>query len=347
MHALVLDGVYPDDGGGGVAFHPAPRLSAHDVAQVAAAIRARVTRLVDRRDVGEIDPGDEAALAASCGASLGGYASVGPRAGLRVRREGTAPAPDAPRGTPLHAHDEGFDLHAALAVAQHRRDRLENLCRYLLRPALSHDRVALRADGSVVLTLKTPWRDGTRRLVLDPLEFMERLAAIVPRPRKNLVVYHGVLSPRAKLRPRVVPRPPARTGDGPSRPRHRWSDLMRRAFEIDVRDCSCCGGTLELVETITDPAKASAILASLGLPAVPPPASPARAPPPAAWLEPARRPPGPTRRPAVRRDGRRPPATPKAASSAPRHGVENARDRVYACGRARERAGHPRFTNVA
>jgi len=37
-----------------------------------------------------------------------------------------------------------------------------------------------------VLKLKTPWRDGTTHLVMSPLEFMQRLAALVPRPRLHL-----------------------------------------------------------------------------------------------------------------------------------------------------------------
>jgi hypothetical protein len=41
------------------------------------------------------------------------------------------------------------------------RARLEQLCRYLLRPPLAPDRVRLRADGRVLAELKTVWRDGT------------------------------------------------------------------------------------------------------------------------------------------------------------------------------------------
>jgi hypothetical protein len=39
----------------------------------------------------------------------------------------------------------------------------------------------------VELKLKTPWRDGTTHLVMSPLEFMQRLAALVPRPRLHLI----------------------------------------------------------------------------------------------------------------------------------------------------------------
>jgi hypothetical protein len=70
--------------------------------------------------------------------------------------------------------------------------------------------VQLNAAGRVELKLKTPWRDGTTHLVMSPLEFMQRLAALVPRPRLHLIRFHGVLAPNAKLRPLVVPqRPPA------------------------------------------------------------------------------------------------------------------------------------------
>jgi hypothetical protein len=68
-----------------------------------------------------------------------------------------------------------------------RRVRSGGLCRYITRPALSDERVQLTAAGQVGLRLKTPWRDGTTHLVMSPLEFMQRLAALVPRPRLHLM----------------------------------------------------------------------------------------------------------------------------------------------------------------
>ena len=38
-----------------------------------------------------------------------------------------------------------------------------------------------------VLKLKTAWRDGTTHLVMSPLEFMQRLASLVPGPRLHLI----------------------------------------------------------------------------------------------------------------------------------------------------------------
>jgi hypothetical protein len=40
---------------------------------------------------------------------------------------------------------------------------------------------------------------------MSPLEFMQRLAALVPRPRLHLIRLRGVLAANAKLRALVVP----------------------------------------------------------------------------------------------------------------------------------------------
>ncbi len=49
------------------------------------------------------------------------------------------------------------------------------------------------------------YRDGTTHIVMSPLEFMQRLAALVPRPRLHLIRFHGVLAPHARLRAAIVP----------------------------------------------------------------------------------------------------------------------------------------------
>ena len=59
--------------------------------------------------------------------------------------------------------------------------------------------------GQVVRWLKTAWRDGATRIVMSPLKFMQRLEALVPRPRLHLIRFHRVLAPDAKLRVLVVP----------------------------------------------------------------------------------------------------------------------------------------------
>ena len=124
----------------------------------------------------------------------------------------TLPSQAAASTTERCVNEQGFSLHAEVRLAINQRHKLEHLCRYITRPALANERLALNRAGQVVLTLKTPYRDGTTHIVMSPLEFLQRLAALVPRPRLHLIRFHGVLAPNAKLRPQIIPSPPANVG---------------------------------------------------------------------------------------------------------------------------------------
>lgn len=69
--------------------------------------------------------------------------------------------------------------------------RLRVARRYITRPAIANERLSTNQNGDVVLRLKSPYQDGTTHIVMSPLEFMQRLAALVPRPRLNLIRFHG------------------------------------------------------------------------------------------------------------------------------------------------------------
>jgi hypothetical protein len=195
---------------------------------------------------------------------------------------------------PLCADIDGFSLNAAVRVEANDRKRLEQLCCYITRPALSDERVQLNAAGQVELKLKTPWRDGTTHLVMRPLEFMQRLAVLVPRPRLHLTRFHGVLAPNARLRALVVPQ-----GQGPEVPqqatdptaaakceiettrarpgRISWAQLLKRVFDIDMQRCPNCGaGELKIIAAILERPVIEKILTHLGLDPQPPPKGRAR-----------------------------------------------------------------------
>jgi hypothetical protein len=78
--------------------------------------------------------------------------------------------------------------------AAHEREGIERLCRYVTRPALALERLSTNEVGHVVYQLKAPHHDGTTHFVFEPLDFLARLAALVPRPRGNLVRYHGTVT---------------------------------------------------------------------------------------------------------------------------------------------------------
>ena len=219
--------------------------------------------------------------------------AFGPRAGHKVVTLRGAQPREAAARQRLCADIDGFSLHAAVHCEVHERKRLEHLCRYLTRPALSDERLQLDAAGQVMLELKTPWRDGTTHVVMSPLVFMQRLAALVPRPRLHLIRFHGVLAPNAGLRAQVVPQGPARVDEeqvveaaavecegepAAARPgRIGWARLLKRVFDIDMQRCPKCGsGELKIIAAILERPVIEKILRHLGLDPRPPPRAPAR-----------------------------------------------------------------------
>lgn len=76
-----------------------------------------------------------------------------------------------------------FSLHAGVGVNGGEREKLEHLARYISRPPIATERLALTDSGHIRYTLKTPYRDRTTHVVLEPEDFIARLVALVPKPR--------------------------------------------------------------------------------------------------------------------------------------------------------------------
>ena len=103
---------------------------------------------------------------------------------------------------------------------------LEHLLRYCARPPFALERLSVRrsADGRIARIRDVlPWpkaanwvgpgrgrtstRPGTTGVVeLTPFEFLDRLADLVPPPRKHRHRYHGVFAPNHRLRKAVTAR---------------------------------------------------------------------------------------------------------------------------------------------
>jgi hypothetical protein len=96
----------------------------------------------------------------------------------------------------------GFSLHAAVSAWSTNKVKLEQLVRYTARPAVSEERLSQATNGDIHYKLKNPWTDGTSHVVFSPLEFLEKLAALVPPPRIHLTRFH--CNPRSALE---VPQP--------------------------------------------------------------------------------------------------------------------------------------------
>jgi len=106
--------------------------------------------------------------------------AVGPRAGQKVFTLQSVPAQGEGEGRNGAAQAGGFSLHAGLDIEIGQHAKLERLCRYVSRAPVSADRLALSSSRQVRYTLKIPYCDGTTHIVLEALDFMARLAALVP-----------------------------------------------------------------------------------------------------------------------------------------------------------------------
>ena len=169
----------------------------------------------------------------------------------------------------------GFSLHAGVATQAHQRNKLERICRYVARPAVSEKRLALTRDGRVRYELKTPYNDGTTHVIFEPLDFIARLAALVPKPRVNLTRFHGIFAPNSKYRMTITParrgkgaRTPTITEPDDRTPMERqvsmtWARRLKRVFNIDITECEKCRGPVKIIACIEDPVVIAKILAHL------------------------------------------------------------------------------------
>jgi hypothetical protein len=244
---------------------------------------------------------DEPLLAELYSASISGRVATGPRAGRLIVRVGEAidsENAEAKSGS-CCAMVEGFSVHAGVSVPAHDRVRLERLLRYASRGPISNERLSFLPDGRIRYKLKRRWKDGTKAVIYEQLELMERLAALTPPPRFNIVRYYGVLAPASSLRRYIVPKDisgiePAHPGCLPKavtltteepgtksnrskKPKnYSWAQLLKRVFEVDVLICPRCGSKMKVLCAIHPPDAKQKILTCLGLPSRAPPIAPAK-----------------------------------------------------------------------
>lgn len=292
FHSLFVDGVYHESDGR-LKFIRISDPTDDDIAVLVQRIRDRVVRYLTKRgytidDFSE-DPFafEQPVMAQLAGASIQNRIALGERAGQKVRRIGSETKIDGVfRVGKRCAVCDGFSLHANVKIEGHDRDKLEKLCRYTARPPVALERLSETGAGKILYRLKTPYSDGTTHVLFDPIELVEKVVALIPPPRANILRYHGVFAPNSKDRKRIVPistSDPAEKKE--ARPNRTWSELLKRSFAIDIMVCGACGGKMRLLTHIEEPIVVTRILGHQGLPTDAPRIFPARAPPQGSLFE--------------------------------------------------------------
>ncbi len=157
----------------------------------------------------------------------------------------------------------GFSLHAGLEIQPGERAKLERLCRYVSRPPVATQRLALTPSGQVRYRLKIPYRDSTTHIVLEPPDLMARRAARVPPPRMHLTRHHGVFAPPSKLRAAITSagrgaggkgaKPDAGGARGAGHVAMNCAQRLKRVFAIEIATCVRCQGRLRVIASIEQP----------------------------------------------------------------------------------------------
>ena len=142
-----------------------------------------------------------------------------------------------------------------------------------MRGAVAENRLQREENGDISYLLKTPWSDGTKAVQFTPLEFVEKLAALVPPPRVHQIRYHGVFAPNHSWRAAVVPKGRVESGVAPSESkspisrgrRMSWAECLKRTFQIDLTQCPDCAGEVRFIAAVLKRDAIRAILRHLKL----------------------------------------------------------------------------------
>jgi hypothetical protein len=122
---------------------------------------------------------------------------------------------------------------------------------------------AMPRRGCSVCSISSPSPQGQTVLSLTPMEFFERLATLIPPPRRHSHRYHGVLAPNAPLRAAVtshaglpmrdqrrgragLPQHPPKQQQRNHAPRQPlWARLLARIYEVFPLRCPRCGEPMQ------------------------------------------------------------------------------------------------------
>jgi Putative transposase/Transposase zinc-binding domain len=288
FHMLFLDGVFIDDEKSGQRFQAVTQHHTAEIIALTHKISVRLATYLERAGLIEGDTENQYLaedvlrdneMSEYQGFSVHYRISVGPQKGRKVFTLQTLQAlqGDNNLNQGLLGNIAGFSLHAGVSAKANERDKLERLCRYIARPPVSTKRLSLTASGNIRYELKTPYRDGTTHIIFEPLDFISKLAALVPAPRVHLTRYHGVFAPNSKHRASVIMRPEERvvvdadsqqdsdSTTGKKRAAMTWAQCLKRAFKIDIELCEKCLGPAKVIACITDAVTINKILTHLQL----------------------------------------------------------------------------------
>jgi len=194
-------------------------------------------------------------------------------------------------------HHGGFSVDASVCIPEWDRLGLEALIRYCARHPFAESRLTYIESDRVVYRLKSGNTDGQTHLILSPIEFIQRLAQLIPPPRVHRNVYYGAIAPNCRLRPYVIKQagpaalteltlkqakekmglaqtqqlptdislqPEKQTAERKRKASRAWAMLLARIYEVLPLICNNCKQPMKIVAFVTHPQTIKTILNAIG-----------------------------------------------------------------------------------
>jgi ribosomal protein S27E len=274
FHMLFLEGAISKNQWGRTTFTRIEAPSHNDMVELVHTISQPIAQYLEKVGLVERDMensflnlpvDDEDSLLQLQGASVSYRIAMGPQQGQKVFTLQTLLASNRDEYGQL-ANTSGFSLHAGVFADAYEPEKLERLCRYISRPAISEQRLSMTDHRKVRYELKTPYRDGTTHVFFHPIDFIGKLAALIPPLRLNLTRFFGVFAPSSNLRAQVTA-----SQRGKNSPRlvniedehsdklyharsMTWAQRLKRVFNIDITQCEKCQKhNVAIIACITQP----------------------------------------------------------------------------------------------
>ena len=290
-HSVVADGVFVRTDDGDLRYVELEPPTDAEVEAVGVAIARGLERIVARRaEMSDADDDEDAAMDHALSEAASPRRASRPPSGDAQRKR-------TPRSALIQTELGMVSIHAATQVGAGDSAGLERLLKYCGRPAFAQNRLSLLSGGRVRYKLRKPYFTGQTEVVLEPVAFLRRLAALVPPARQNQVRYFGLLTSQAADRPAFL-RLCSGSGERDSSSevagavdpddelpgnrmsyRMSWARLLSRVFSHDILVCPGCGGDRQIVAAVIDHDAIVRVLTHLDLPTDDYPVAPARSPP--------------------------------------------------------------------
>lgn len=202
----------------------------------------------------------------------------------------------------------GFSVDGSVKLHKNDCKGLERLLRYCARPIFASEKLQQLSNNLLIYKPDKQWKSSNGQsyaqhpITLSPIEFIEKIATLVPPPRIHRHRYFGVLAPNSPYREQVTSHASQSLDDGSitttdslkettiesddssstkksSSSHYLWAILIARIYAVFPLICPDCGGQMKIIAFIREKPIIQKILNSIDEPTKPPVLSPPRAPP--------------------------------------------------------------------